>query len=90
MDAPHGGRILRLRHREGDPPTVRGLRGARMRATSPEGVERTFRIESFALVGGRASDARMARTGRADVHVAVDEAAPGTPPIGARWEVTPI
>jgi hypothetical protein len=90
MEAPHGGRILRLRHEDGETPTVRGLKGARMKATSPEGHERSFRIHSFVLFGGRPSDSRLARTGRADVRITDEEAAPGAPPVRTGWEVTPL
>lgn len=90
MDAPHGGRILRLRHVDGDTPTVGALKGARMKAVSPEGEERTFRVESFAMFGGRASDERLARTGRADVRITDEGAAPGSQPIRVGWEVTPL
>jgi len=85
MDAPHRGRHLRLRLQSGETPTVRELRGARMRAESPDG-ERTadFTIENFAAFGGRPSDDRLARTGRVDVHVTQDE---GTDPIGLTWRV---
>lgn len=86
MDAPHGGRILRLRLQGGEPPSVRSLKGSRMKAVSPDGeAERTFRIDGFALFGGRPSDARLARTGRLDVHV-TDES-DGTRPVGLGWEV---
>jgi hypothetical protein len=89
MEAPHGGWILRLRHREGAPLTVKGLKGARMKAVSPRGDERTFRIHSFVMFGGKPTDRRLARTGRADVRIVDEEAAPGTPPIGLRWDVIP-
>lgn len=89
MDAPQGGRILRLRHENGEPLSVNRLKGCRFRAVSPRGDERTFRVASFVMFGGRASDARLARTGRADVLVVEDDAPPGTPPVGLRWEVVP-
>lgn len=89
MDAPYAGRILRLRHQEGPPLTVKGLKGSRFRAVSPGGDERTFRVRSFALFGGRVSDERLARTGRVDVHVVEDEAPGDVPPIGLQWQVRP-
>lgn len=88
LDGPHGGRILRLRLQSGEPPSIRNLKGARMRATSPDGsVQRHFTVDGFAVFGGRPSDERLARTGRLDVHV-TEEAAPGDPPITLRWEVS--
>lgn len=88
MDQPHGGRILRLRLQEGETPSVKNLKGARMRAVSPEGdEERTIRIDGFAVFGGKPSDERLARTGRIDVHVFDDNGGEGTP-VDLKWEVT--
>jgi len=83
MDAPHSGRILRLRLQSGEAPTIRALRDAEMIAVSPTGDECRFRITGFAVFGGKPSDDRLARTGRVDVHV--EELGGG--PIGLRWEV---
>lgn len=88
MDAPHGGHILRLRLQSGEAPAVKALKGARLRAVSPDGTaERTLRITGFAVFGGQPSDDRIARTGRVDVHVVADDDRDG-PPVGLRWEVT--
>jgi hypothetical protein len=58
-----------------------------MRAVSPDGsVERFFRVDGFAVFGGRPSDGRLSRTGRVDVHV-VEEEAGVAPPVSLRWEV---
>lgn len=74
MDAPHGGRLLKLRLQSGETPTIRELRGARMQAQSPDGaLTCTCEIENFALFGGRSPDERLARTGRVDVHIAGGE-----------------
>ena len=85
MDAPHVGRILRLRLQSGEAPSIKRLKGARLQATGPDGQTATLRVTGFALFGGKASDDRLARTGRVDVHVDQDE---GAPPVGLRWEVT--
>lgn len=69
MDAPHGGRILRLRLKRGEAPRVKDLKGARMLAISPEGDRRTVEVEGFAVFGGRPTDERLSRTGRADLRV---------------------
>lgn len=86
LSAPHGGRILRLRLQEGDPPSIRSLKGARLRAVSPDGEsEATVRVDGFAVFGGRPSDDRLARTGRIDVHVVQEE---GDEPVSLRWQVS--
>jgi hypothetical protein len=85
MDHPHGGRILRLRLLEGSPPTVRGLKGATLRAVGPRGEERSARVLGFPLFYGRVSDARIRDTGRIDVHV--EEEGSGDP-ISLTWRVT--
>ncbi len=86
MDAPHSGRILRLRLESGEPPSIKSLKGAHMVARSPEGEECRIRVEGFALIGGRPSNDRLARTGRVDLHIAeMDDGGP----VGLRWEVTP-
>jgi hypothetical protein len=88
MSGPHGGKILRLRLQSGEAPSVKALKGARLKAVSPDGAsERYLRVDGFALFGGRPSDARLARSGRVDVHV-IDEDASGTAPVSLRWEVT--
>ena len=89
MQGPHGRRILRLRLQEGEALTVKTLKGARMKAITPDGDERSFTIDSFVLFGGKPSDERMARTGRADVAIVDEEGAADAPPIGLQWEVTP-
>lgn len=82
-DHPHGGRILRLRLRRGEAPAMKELKGGTMVASTRDGVEARIRVDGFALFGGRMSDARLARTGRVDVHVR-DEAAGA---VGTGWSV---
>ena len=86
MDAPHFGRILRLRLQSGEAPSIRSLKGSEMRAVAPDGRECTFKVLGFALFGGKPSNERLARTGRIDVHV---EETGGEGPIGLQWEVLP-
>jgi len=87
MAAPHGGQILRLRLVDGDPPTVRALRGATLEARSPDGERRQrIRVDGFALFGGKPSDARIRKTGRVDVHVCPLDGETSTPP-ALKWEV---
>ena len=87
MDAPHSGRILRLRLQTGEAPPVKSLKGSEMVAVSPDGQECRFRVLGFAAFGGKPSKDRLARTGRVDVHV--EEMDDGGP-IGLRWEVRPV
>lgn len=69
MDAPHGGRIIRLRVLEGQ-PTVKALKGATLKAVSPrDGTERLLRVRDFAILGGRPSDRRIADTKHCDLIV---------------------
>ena len=84
MDAPHGGRILRLRLQSGEAPSIGALKAARLRATSADGTTTTLTVRGFAVFGGKPSDDRLARTGRVDVHVDEDG-----PPVGMRWEIRP-
>jgi hypothetical protein len=85
MDAPHKGRILRLRLKEGEPPTIRQLRGARLVARSPGGVEERLKSLGFAVFGGRPTDARLSRTGRVDLVVDGEDGA--HPRVSVQWEV---
>ena len=84
MDAPHNGRILRLRLQAGEAPPVRALRGARLIARSPDGRTCTVKVLGFALVGGKPSDERLARSGRVDLHV---EEVEGQGPVSLQWEI---
>lgn len=87
LEGPHGGVILRLRLQSGEAPSIRALKGARVKAVSPDGSqERFFRVEGFAVFGGRPSDARLARTGRVDVHVTPEGSAEDSA-VSLRWEV---
>lgn len=87
MDHPHGGRILRLRLQEGEAPSVGALKNARLRCASPDGDERIVQVEGFARFGGKPSDDRLARTGRADLHVHPDDGT-AEPPIETGWSVS--
>lgn len=85
MDAPHEGRILRLRLQAGEAPPVRALKGARIKAQAPDGRVATATVTGFSLFGGKPSNERFQRTGRVDVHIVDEE---GEDPISLRWEVT--
>lgn len=87
MDAPHRGRIIRLRFQGGQPPTLRELKGAILRARSPRGEEESLKVLGFFLPGGKPSDARLNRTGRIDLLVE-RETGEGIPTVTTSWEVT--
>ena len=86
MDAPHSGRILRLRLQSGEAPAVKSLKGVEMCATSPDGIQCRFRVLGFAVFGGKPSNDRFARTGRVDLQV---EELDANGPIGLQWDVVP-
>lgn len=83
MDAPHTGRILRLRLQSGEAPTIKSIKGSEMTATAPDGRQVRFRVLGFAVFGGKPSNDRFARTGRIDVHI---EELDDNGPIGLKWE----
>jgi len=87
MDAPHSGRILRLRLHSGEAPKVKTLKGAELLALSQDGTQCRLRVTGFALFGGKPSDDRLSRTGRIDVQV---EELDDNGPVGLRWEVSPL
>ena len=86
MDAPHFGRILRLRLQSGEAPPIKSIKGSEMTARSTAGDRCRFKVLGFAVFGGKPSNERLARTGRLDVHV--EELDDGGP-IGLQWIVTP-
>jgi len=87
MDAPHGGKLLKLRFESGDTPGTREIKGATFLLASPDGkASCTVRVEAFALFGGRPSDDRLRRTGRVDVHVSEVEG--NADNIGPKWSAS--
>jgi hypothetical protein len=84
MAHPHGGRILRLRLLDGDPPTVKGLKGATLNAEGPRGERRSVKVLGFPVFYGKVSDARIRDSGRIDVHV---EDAEAGEPVDLTWTV---
>lgn len=81
-DHPHGGRILRLKLRSGGAPSVKALKNEVL-AISQEGEKTPLRVSGFAAFGGKPSDARLARTGRADVLVGGGDARQ----VAAGWQL---
>jgi hypothetical protein len=86
LDHPHGGRILRTRLAGDAVPALGELKGARFRARSPEGDERSIRVLGFPITGGKPSSRRIRETGRVDLHV--EEAGEGVS-VGLQWELIP-
>jgi len=85
MDAPHTGRILRLRLQSGEAPSIKALKSAELDATGPDGQSVSVTVKGFPTMGGKPSNDRLARTGRVDLHV--EESGEGGP-VGTRWKVT--
>ena len=86
MDAPHSGRILRLRLQSGEAPTIKSLKNHEMLASGPQGQACKIRAIGFAVFGGKPSNNRLLRTGRVDLHI--EELDDGGP-VGLQWEVSP-
>lgn len=74
---------MRLRLHSGDSPTLRDLKKRKMMAYRGDSDPVQIKIAAFALCGGKPSNPRLARTGRADVHVDGDEAQA----VEAGWEL---
>ncbi len=87
MEAPHGGWFLKLRFEAGDAPTLRELKGATLRVSSPDGATSfEVKVRGFPLFGGHPSNDRLHRTGRVDLHVAVLDGSGRS--IGLKWKVS--
>ena len=86
-DAPGDTQILRLRLESGE-TSLKALKGARLDARGPDGDTVRVKVKSFALVGGKPSESRFARSGRVDVVVLADDSQPRAR-VGLQWEVTP-
>lgn len=83
---PHGGYILRLRLDGGDPPPVRRIKGSEWWLFPADERDRSrIRVDDFATLGGKVSDARFKRTGHLDVHVTVLEE--GEEAIDLQWRM---
>jgi hypothetical protein len=85
LDVPLRGFLLRLRHLAGDVSVKDIGAGARLRLTSPDGVERIVTVRHKSLTGGRNSQERLAKTGQIDVIIGSDEAYADDVPVGIGW-----
>ena len=89
MAGPHDGWLLRLRLQSGDAPTIRELKGARMRLESSDGRSRELVIQGFPMMGGKPTDERFARSGRLDIHAAPSDSGDEAPPVfTGSWELS--
>ena len=87
LEAPYGGWFLKLRFEAGDAPTIRELKGAILRVSSPDGATSfEVKVHGFPVFGGHPSDDRLRRTGRVDIHVALLDGSGGA--IGPKWKVS--
>jgi hypothetical protein len=87
VDVPHRGMLLRLRLMEGT-PSIADLRPGRyLLLRSPDGVERWVRVLDFAIVGGRATQARLERTRELDIVISQADAHRDGRPIEIGWQV---
>ena len=87
FEAPHGGWFLKLRFEAGDAPSIRELKTATLRASSPDGATSfEVKVQGLPLFGGRPSDDRLHRTGRVDLHVVVLDGSERM--IAPKWKVS--
>ncbi len=87
FEAPHSGWFLKLRFEAGDAPTIRELKSATLRVSSPDrATSFEVKVQGFPVFGGHPSDDRLHRTGRVDLHVIVLEGSERA--IGPNWNVS--
>ena len=89
-EVPLRGFILRLRVLEGE-PSMKDLKGGRLRVTGPDGTSRIIEIRDFAVTAGRSSQKRLDRYKEVDVIISAEDAL-GAPderaPIRLGWTAT--
>jgi hypothetical protein len=81
------GYLLRLRLLEGSPRISELGPGRRLRLRAPDGAERVVRVQDFAVVGGRATQARLERTRELDVIISREDALAGGRAVEIGWMV---
>lgn len=87
VEVPLRGYLLRLRLLEGSPRISELGPGRFLRLRAPDGTERAVRVQDFAVIGGRATQARMERTRELDVVISREDALAGGRAIGIGWVV---
>ncbi len=87
VEVPHRGVLLRLRLMEGVPALAELRPGRYLRLRAPDGEERWVRVLDFAIIGGRATQARLERTRELDVVISKADARQGGRPVEIGWLV---
>jgi hypothetical protein len=87
VEVPMRGYLLRLRLLEGSPRISELGPGRSLRLRAPDGAERVVRVLDFAVVGGRATQARLERTRELDVVISQEDARAGGRTVGIGWLV---
>ena len=72
-EVPLRGFILRLRVLEGE-PSMKDLKGGRLKVAGPEGAGRVIEIRDFAVTAGRSSQKRLDRYKEVDVIISAEDA----------------
>lgn len=85
LEVPSRGFLLRLRLMEGSPSMAELKPGRTLRLRAPDGEERLVRIQDHAIVGGRATQARLERTRELDVIITQADALQGGRPVTIGW-----
>jgi hypothetical protein len=89
MAGPHGGWLMRLRLQSGDTPTLKSLKGTRMRLECSDGRSREVTLKGYPMMGGKPTDARFARSGRIDVQAVPSDGGDADPPhFTGSWELS--
>ncbi|HEX7117756.1 MAG TPA: hypothetical protein VF212_03165 [Longimicrobiales bacterium] len=87
VEVPHRGVLLRLRLMEGSPSVGDFRPGRYLRLRAPDGAERWVRVLDYAIVGGRATQARLERTRELDVVISSADARRDGRPVEIGWQV---
>jgi len=87
VEVPLRGYLLRLRLLEGSPRVSELGPGRYLRLRAPDGEERVVRVRDYAVVGGKATQARLERTRELDVVISREDALAGGRPIRSGWVV---
>lgn len=84
---PLRGYLLRLRLMDGRPSLSKLRPGSRILLRSPDGVERVVEVQDFSVIGGRATQQRLERTGELDVLISETDAVRDGRAVEIGWQV---
>jgi hypothetical protein len=87
VEVPGRGYLLRLRLLEGSPRIAELSPGRRLRLRAPDGAERVVQVLDYAVIGGRATQARLERTRELDVVISRADALAGGRAVAIGWLV---